>query len=105
MDAGSEGRVEDGDAVGSQDEDALEVFEHAEEDGDEGVAGNIVVCPLFEEDVCFVEEKEGAPGVGHVEDLGEILLEEAGIDAELADGDGLILVRYKTSERQMRAYV
>ena len=94
MDARSKGRVKDRDAIGGQDEDTLEVFEHAEEDGDEGVAGDVVVCALFEEDIGFVEEEEGAPGMGDVEDLGQVLLEEAGVDAELADRDGLGHVRY-----------
>ncbi len=54
MDARGEGGVEGCDAVGGKEEDALEVFEHAEEDADEGVAADVVGLALFEEDVRFV---------------------------------------------------
>ena len=42
MYAGLEGRVESLDAIGGEEEDALEVFQEAEEDADEGVAGDVL---------------------------------------------------------------
>ena len=42
VDAGLEGRVEVFDAVGGEEEDALEVFEQAQEDADEGVAVDVL---------------------------------------------------------------
>ncbi len=47
VDARLEGVVEGLDAVGGEEEDALEVFEEAEEDGDEGVAVDVLDCSLF----------------------------------------------------------
>ena len=66
VDAGLEGVVEGLDAVGGEEEDALEVFEQAQEDGDEGIAVDVLDGALFEEDVCFVEEEDGAPRDGIV---------------------------------------
>lgn len=66
MDAGLEGVIEGFDAVGGEEEDALEVFKEAEEDGDEGVAVDVLDCSFFEKDVCFVEKEDGAPGMGDV---------------------------------------
>lgn len=54
VDARGEGGVEGCDAVGGKEEDALEVFEHAEEDANEGVAADVVGLALLEEDVRFV---------------------------------------------------
>lgn len=45
VDAGLEGRIEGFDAVGGQEEDALEVFQETKEDADEGVAGNVLGLP------------------------------------------------------------
>lgn len=42
VDAGLEGRIEGFDAVGGQEEDALEVFQETKENADEGVAGNVL---------------------------------------------------------------
>ncbi len=86
MDAGLEGLVESADAVGGEEEDAVEVVEGAEEDGDEGVAGEVFVVAVLEEDVGFVEEEDGVPGVGVVEDFFEAALERAGIGADVAAG-------------------
>lgn len=55
MDAGGEGFVKGDDAVGGEKEDALEVFEQAEEDGHECVAADVVQLAFLEEDVSFVE--------------------------------------------------
>ena len=63
VDAGLEGVVEGFDAVGGEEEDALEVLEQAQEDGDEGVAVDILHRALLQEDVRFVEEEDGAPGM------------------------------------------
>lgn len=42
VDAGLEGRIEGFNAVGGQEEDALEVFQETKEDADECVAGNVL---------------------------------------------------------------
>jgi hypothetical protein len=65
----------------------LEVFEEAEEDGDEGVAVDVLNSSLLEEDVCFVKKEDCTPGVGDVEDLLEFCLEGSGVGAELASAD------------------
>lgn len=36
--------------------DTLEIFQLPQEDGDESVVLEMVLCSGFEEDVCFVEE-------------------------------------------------
>ena len=64
VDAGLEGVVEGLDAVSREEEDALEVLEQAQEDGDEGVAVDVLDGALLKEDVRFVKEEDGAPGEG-----------------------------------------
>lgn len=64
----------------------MEVFEEAEEDGDEGVAVEVVHGAFLEEDVGFVEEEDGVPGVGYVEDAVETVFENVCGGAELAGG-------------------
>lgn len=68
MDPGLEGRVKGFDAVGSEEENALEVFQETEKDGDQCVAVEIMDAAALEEDVGFVEEEDGAPCVREVED-------------------------------------
>jgi len=63
VNARDEGFVECFDPVRGQEEDALEVFEEAEEDADESVAVDVVDGPFFEEDVGFVEQEERTPAV------------------------------------------
>ena len=48
--------VEDGHSVCGQDHYALEIFQLAQEDRDEGVVLQVVLGTSFEEDVCFVEK-------------------------------------------------
>ena len=71
VDAGLEGGVDVVDAVGGEEEDAFVVFEDAEEDGDEFVSFQVVRAALLEEDVGFVEEEDGVPFAGHLEDVGK----------------------------------
>jgi hypothetical protein len=66
VNARDEGFVECFDPVRGQEEDALEVFEEAEEDADESVAMDVVDRAFFEEDVGFVEQEERTPAVGDV---------------------------------------
>lgn len=54
--------------VGRQEQDALEPLEGAQEDGDEGVARDVVALSPGEEDVGLVEEHDGVPGLGDAED-------------------------------------
>ena len=51
-----DGLVEDGHSVRRQYHHALEVFQLPQEDRDQGVVLEVVLCTGFEEDVCFVEE-------------------------------------------------
>ena len=69
-----------------EEEDALVVFEDAEEDGDEFVALEVVGGALFEEDVGFVEEEDGVPFCGHFEYVGEGAFDRGGVEAEVAGG-------------------
>ncbi len=89
MDAGDKGFVNVAGTVGGQllgslgnytdgwgkeksetdEEDAIKVFELAEEDGDEGVALYIVYVPFLEEYVGFIKEEYGFPGDGILEDF------------------------------------
>ena len=54
---------------GTNEEDAIKVFELAQEDGDESIALYVLYIPLLEENVCFVEEEDGFPGDSVLEDL------------------------------------
>ena len=54
LDAGFECFVECADAVGGEDEDAVVVLQHSEEDRDKSVACEVSDLPFFEEDVRFV---------------------------------------------------
>lgn len=64
MNARFEGLIKGGDTVGSEEEDAGVVFQDAQEDGDHGVAVEIMQGALLQEDVCFVNEEDGTPGLG-----------------------------------------
>ena len=57
---------------GTDEEDAIEVLELTEEDGDEGVALYVVYGPLLKEDIGFVEEEYCFPGDGVLEDFFEL---------------------------------
>ena len=56
----------------TDEEDAIKVFELAEEDGDEGVALYVLDVPLLEKNVCFVKEEYSLPGDGVLEHLFEL---------------------------------
>ena len=89
VNAGLKGLIEGADAVGGEEQDAREVVEGAEEDGDQGVAleGGGGQVAVLEEDVGFVEQQDGAPGDGVVEDLLEAGLELLRVGADVAAGD------------------
>ena len=86
MDTALESLIEHADAVGGEEEDPLEVFKSAEEDGNEGVAFEILVVAILEEDVGFVEEEDGGEGYGVVEDFFEALFQSFGVGADVAAG-------------------
>ena len=99
VDAGLEGGVDVVDAVGGEEEDAFVVFEDAEEDGDEFVAFEVVGGALFEEDVGFVEEKDGVPFGGHFENvywiISVIFLRDAfGANCKLVGEFGMTLSKH-----------
>ena len=87
VDAALESLVEGVDAVGGEDQDALVVFEQAQEDGHEGVAAEVLRAALLQEDVGLVEQQDGLPDGGHVEDLRELFLEVVVSCAQLAGRD------------------
>ena len=84
MDTALERLVEHADAVGGKEEDAFEVFKSAEENGNEGIALDILVVAVLEEDVSFVEEDYGGEGDGVVEDFFEALFKFLGVGADVA---------------------
>ena len=86
MDTALESLVEHADTVSGEEEDALEIFESAEEDGNEGIAFEMLVVAVLEEDVSFVEEENGGKGHGVVEDFFEALFETCGVGADVAAG-------------------
>ena len=87
MDAGLEGVVEGLDAVGGKEEDALEVLEQTQEDGDECVAVDVLHGALLEEDVGFVEQQDAAPAVREVEHLLQLGFQIPRVRAQLAGCD------------------
>ena len=56
-------------AVRGKEQDPLEVLEQPEEDGNQSVAVDVLDGTLLEEDIGFVEEQDGTPAVGDVEDF------------------------------------
>jgi hypothetical protein len=80
VDARLHGQVERGQAVGGEEDDAREVLELLEEDGDEGVALGIagLLVAGLEEDVGLVEEDNGLPGGGVLKELPKLNLKEPG---------------------------
>lgn len=87
MDPRLERIVERLNTVRRQEQDALEVLQQAQEDGHQRVAVDVLDGALLEEDVGFVEQEHGAPGVRNVEDLLQLGFEGAGVGAQLAGGD------------------
>lgn len=75
------------DAVGGEEENALEVLEEAKEDGDESVARYVLGLAGFKEDICFVKKEHRTPGMCHIKDLIEFGLELVRVSPELAYAD------------------
>ena len=75
MDTALEGLVEHADPISGKEEDAIEIFESAEKNGNKGVSFEILVVAVLEEDVGFVEQEYGGEGYGVVEDFFEALFE------------------------------
>ena len=73
---------------GTDEEDAIEVFELAEKDGDEGVTLYVVDVPFLEEDVGFVEEEYGFPRDGILEDLLQLDLQLLWLGTQVSATDG-----------------
>ena len=61
VDARLEGVVKRLDAVGGEEQDALEVLEQTQENGHEGVAVQVVYAALLQKHIGFVKEEDGAP--------------------------------------------
>lgn len=68
--------VESFDAVRCEEENALEILQQAQEDGDEGIAVDVLDGALLEEDVSFVEKENCAPGMSYVENLENVLADK-----------------------------
>lgn len=82
------GPVEGLDAVGGQEDDAREVLELLEEDGHQRVALGVAGLLLahLEEDVGLVEEHDGLPERGVLEEAAEVALEDEGPGAGRESG-------------------
>ena len=89
VDARLEGLVDIAGTVSGQEEDAVEVLQFAEEDGDESVSAHVVDVAFLEEDVGLVHEQDGFPGDGVAEDFFEAFLEFEGLGAQVAAADGV----------------
>lgn len=89
LDARFERLVEGADAVGGEDQDAVVVLQHAQEDGDERVALQVEFRALFEEHVGFVEEHHAVPGGADEEHRVEVLFDFLRIRADVAAGDAV----------------
>ncbi len=57
------------DTICRQEEDALEIFELAEENADKSISVNVVHVSLFQEDVCLIKQQDGTPRMADVEDF------------------------------------
>jgi len=66
-----EGVIEGGHTVGRQKEDTSEVFELTQKHSNKGVSVDVMDRALLEENVRFVNEDDGVPGVGNVENFVE----------------------------------
>lgn len=74
-------------AIRCEEQDPLEILQQPEEDGYQGVAVDVLDGALLEEDVGFIEEKDGAPAVRDVEDFVEFGFQFAWVGAEFAGAD------------------
>ena len=74
-------------AIRCEEQDPLEILQQPEEDGYQGVAVDVLDGALLEEDIGFVEEKDGAPAVRDIEDFVEFGFQFARVSAEFAGAD------------------
>jgi len=81
------GLVEAAYAVGGEEHDAVVLLEQPQEDADHGVAVDVVVGPLFQEDVGLVEQDDCIPVARHFQDVAQFVLELVDGGAQLADRD------------------
>jgi len=58
-----EGWINALDTIGRQDQDSLVVLELPQENGNDSVSGQVGVVSSGQEDVCFVEQEDAAPGL------------------------------------------
>lgn len=84
LDARLERLVKGAHAVRRQDQDAVVIFEHAEEDGHQRVAVQVGERALFQKDVGFVQEHDAAPDFANVEDRFEIVLDTLRVCSDVA---------------------
>jgi hypothetical protein len=61
------------DSVGRQEKDPLVVLQQSQEDRDESISVNIRQRPLLQEDVGFVNEKDGIPRMSEIQDPRQLL--------------------------------
>jgi hypothetical protein len=67
--------------IRSQEQNTLEVLKLAQKDADEGISMNVLHIALLQEDVGFVQQQNGAPGMAYVENLLQLAFEVARVCA------------------------
>ena len=86
-DARVEGLVEAAHAVGGEEHDAVVLLEQPQEDADHGVAVDVVVRALLQEDVGLVQQDHCVPLARDFEDVAQFVLEFVDGRAQFADRD------------------
>ena len=69
VDTRLEGRIDILNTIGGEEENAFVVLEHAEEDGYEFVALEVLRTTLLKKDIGFIKEEDSIPLSSHLEDV------------------------------------
>lgn len=88
VDTAEEGAVKGLDAVGGQEEHATVVFEGAEEDGDEAVAGNVLGATALKVDIGLIQKDESSISLSQLEEVAEVCLDVVRINTEVSACQG-----------------
>jgi hypothetical protein len=95
MDARLESRIKFLRTIRGKKEDAFVVFEEAEEDGDEGVANEVVFATLGQENIRFIEQENGAPGFCALKDCAKLFVRRFDVGSKFAaanDVEGFVRI-------------